>query len=253
MKKLKGSWRLLMNCNKKEYDLICSLGGNCAAAHNLLYKGLRTCAYPFDWTYFNSDEAVYKLAEGFKDNFKNYALKENFKELPVNSEHPERIQYEDTYAKIIWANHFDFCENPDANYKEVKEKLDRRFQRLISSVQAAQKIFFLFSTCFQIKPDAFLNLINTLKQIYPNKTFKIKVLSFSADIYEDGNVEICYYKRKMNNQDFVETSKEWDFLDNINEFERFLCHIKAKVLKLVINFVPFRFMRKKLREKYNVQ
>ena len=46
---------------KKEYDLICSLGGNCAAAHNLLIRKLRQAAYPFDWIYFKSDEAVYKI------------------------------------------------------------------------------------------------------------------------------------------------------------------------------------------------
>ena len=58
--------------SNKEYDLICSLGGNCAAAHNLRIRNLRTVAYPFDWTYFKSDSAVYKLADNFVDGFKNF-------------------------------------------------------------------------------------------------------------------------------------------------------------------------------------
>lgn len=165
---------------KEKYDFICSLGGNCAAAHNLLYKNLRTVALPFDWTYFNSDEAVYRLADGFRDDFKNYALISNFKELPVNSEHADRIQYEDDYGKIVWANHFSYNEDREKNYREVKEKLDRRFQRLVDFVKKSKKILFLFSVSFEIKPEAFLNLITVLNKIYPDKLFKIRVLSFGA-------------------------------------------------------------------------
>lgn len=51
------------------YDLICSLGGNCSVAHNLLYRGLRKFALPFDWTYFEDISAIYKLAESFEVKF----------------------------------------------------------------------------------------------------------------------------------------------------------------------------------------
>ena len=244
-----------MRGNKEKYDLICSLGGNCAAAHNLLYKGIRTVAFPFDWTYFNSDEAVYRLVDGFKNNFKNYALKENFKELPVNSDHSDKIQYEDTYGKIIWANHFLYNTDQNANYNEVKEKLDRRFQRLINYVKKAQKILFIFSTSFQIKPDAFLYLISNLNKMYPNKNIEIKVLSFSCEkdyVYEDRGVKICYYKRKMDLQDFDTTNKEWEFLDKV-EIKYKLFDFKKKLLTYSIRCIPFKFLRKKLRKKYHVK
>ncbi len=51
--------------NKKEYDLIFSLGGNCAAAHNILYRGLRKYALPFDWTYMK-DEIIYDFYNSIK-------------------------------------------------------------------------------------------------------------------------------------------------------------------------------------------
>jgi hypothetical protein len=240
---------------KKIFDFICSLGGNCAAAHNLVYRNLRTEAYPFDRTYFNSDAAVYKLADGFKTNFKNYALLENFKELPVNNEHPDRIQYEDEYAKLVWANHFTYDTNREENYKEVKEKLNRRFKRLVDSIKQSTNILFLFSTSFKIEPDAFLNLIDTLNELYPEKKFEIKILSFDAGsnyIYIKNSIEIFYYKRKIENSDFTKTNKEWDFLDDITFPNYYYFYFSKKLKKFLINFIPIKSLRRKLRNKYHV-
>ena len=107
---------------QNKYDLICSLGGSCAAAHNLRIRGLRNAAYPFDWTYFTSDEAIYQLAEGFKNKFEKYMLKENLVELPVNPSHPDKIQLEDSWGKIIWANQFIYDSDFDKTYDKVKNK-----------------------------------------------------------------------------------------------------------------------------------
>lgn len=244
-----------MSGNKQSYDLICSLGGNCAAAHNLLYKGLRTVAFPFDWTYFNSDEAVYRLSEGFKDDFKNYALKKNLKELPINPSHSDKIQYEDCYGKIIWANHFLYDEDRDLGYQRVKEIIDKRFRRLVTSVKKSKKILFIFSVSFCIKPDSFIYLASALNKIYPNKNISIRVLCFDAindSIYENNNIQICYYQRKINNQDFITTNEEWDFLDNLKIKNVILYNIKSKVLRLLIKLIPYKPLRKKLRKKYHV-
>lgn len=241
--------------NSQHYDLVVSLGGNCAAAHNLLYRGLCTEAFPFDWTYFTSDAAVYQLATGFKQGFKNYAQLKNFKELPINPSHPDRIQYEDTYGKIIWANHFSYTKNRVSDYKEVKEKLDRRFNRLLDCIKKSHKILFLFSTSFRIAPDAFLYLHNALHTMYPDKLFKINVLSFDAHnnyVFNDGNVEICYYKRSMNDADYSTTNPEWQFLDKINRFTRARYCIKRGIIRRIIKLIPNTQLRHKMKQKYYI-
>ena len=241
-----------MSSNTK-FDLVVSLGGNCAAAHQLLYKNFRTAAYPFDWTYFTSDEAVYQLAKGFKEEFKNYALKENFEELPVNPSHPDRIQYKDKYGKIIWANHFNYGKD---DYNEVKEKLTRRFERLINSIKKAHRIIFVFSVSFKIEPDAFFVLLDTLDELYPDKHIEIKVVSFNADKnykYKNNNIEIFYYKRQMNDSDYGSTNKEWDFLDKINYRVRMVDRIKKELIKRFIGLIPIRTIRHKLQRKYHVK
>lgn len=138
--------------SSKEYDLICSLGGYCAAAHNLRFRNLRTFALPFDWTYFTDDNAIYILADNFENEFQNYMLKENLKELPKNSEHMDKVQHEDTYAHIIWANHFNkHIDDINSDYPIVKEKFNKRFKRLIDLTEKSKKILFLFFTNYMIK------------------------------------------------------------------------------------------------------
>lgn len=202
----------------EKYDLICSLGGNCAAAHNLQIRNLRKASYPFDWTYFNTDNAIDKLSEGFKNGFINYMRKENLEELPINPSHPDRIQLKDKYGEIVWANQFSYTNSFDKNYTLVKKTFDRRFKRLLDSTCSAKDILFLFSINNYIKPEKFLNLLKNLKEIYPDKNFQLRVLSFNCetdDIFENENIKIFYYKRNLHEYDFLKTSVEWSFLDNI--------------------------------------
>lgn len=243
----------------EKYDLVCSLGGNCAAAHNIQYKKLRIYALPFDWTYFTTEEAVYKLADGFMNNFKEYALKENFKELPINRAHADKIQYEDNYGKIIWANHFLYEEDRELGYQRVKEILDRRFKRLIRLIKKSKKILFLFSVSFSIKPDSFIHLASVLNKLYPHIHIKIHVLSFNANdnsqyiyIYENVAIKVCYYQRTLTDQDFLTTNEEWNFLDNIKITKMVFYTIKQKSLKFLIPLIPYKPLRKKLKKKYHV-
>ena len=235
-----------------QFDLVVSLGGNCAAAQQLCYKFFRTEAYPFDWTYFTSDEAVYQLIQGFKDDFKDYALKENFEELPANPSHPDRIQYKDNYAKIVWANHFYYGKD---DYYCVKEKLNRRFKRLVNSVKKSHSILFVFSVSFKIEPDSFVALMSALNNLYPDKLFKIKVCSFDAGgdcEYKNNDVEIFYYKRMMNSSDFDTTNNDWNFLDNINSWARKVARVRYRITKRLIKLIPVKKIRHKLKRKYHV-
>ncbi len=233
---------------KEKYDLICSLGGNCAAAHNLRYRNLRDASYPFDWTYFNSDEAVYILADSFKNGFENYMLKENLKELPVNPSHPDKIQYEDCFGKIVWANHFSYGKDREKNYSEVKLKYDKRFKRLVNSVKKSDKILFIFCSAFEVNQDSFSYLLNTLHNIYPKKHFDIKVIAFNCQedkILKINNLEIYYNTRDLNEYDFGKTNFEWRFLDSIKIRRQFF---KTPCLQIIpikkgvcINILPAVF------------
>lgn len=204
--------------NDKKYDLICSLGGSCAVAHNLKIRDLRDAAYPFDWVYFTTDEAIYQIAEGFKTKFAKYMLKENLVELPVNPSHPDKIQLLDSWGKIIWANQFTYGSNFDVTYAKVKKTFDKRFSRLLEKVEKSNRICFILCSSFSLKKDSVEFLFKTLQELYPNKEFQIKVVSFDneKDVHvQNENLEFFYYSRKLNLYDFNKTNYEWEFLDRL--------------------------------------
>lgn len=206
----------------RKFDLICSLGGNCSVAHNLEYRGLRKFALPFDWTYFKNEDAIYKLAECFIDGFKNFLLKENLQELKgseYNNVHPNKAQYMDCRTGFYWVNHFDnkIEDFPD-EYKKVKEKIDRRIERLKFCLEKSNKILFVLSTTFDISTESIQYLSNILEKLYPGKNFYFKVIIFSSKenhILTTNNIEIDYYERNTNDYDFTKTNYEWSFLDNL--------------------------------------
>lgn len=227
-----------MNSNQNEYDFVCSLGSNCSCAGQLKYRELRTDAYPFDWVYYKSDKAIYAIANSFKDGFKNYMLKENLKEGAVNKSHLDFVQYEDNFANFIWANHFKKKINDkDSDYEKVKAKFDKRFKRLLNSINKSEKILFVFVTDFAVDIEPFKYLLQQLKNLYPEKIFDIRVNSFECENEEnikEDNIEICRYTRKLNLYDFKYTNVEWSFLDELKLKGKKESKISLKIGKLKI-------------------
>jgi hypothetical protein len=203
----------------KEYDLICSLGGNCAAAHNLLYRGLRLFSLPFDWCYIENEKPIYKLAECFRDDFLNFCLKNNLKLLNngVNPAHKEKIQYIDEFSEYIFPNHFDkYIE--DGGYEPFKLKMDRRIKRLYKNIQDGNKILFIISTNFDLDLDCVKFLKKTLNKKWENKKFDFLVISFNCneDIdFCENKIQVQKHIRPMNDYDFTQTNNEWAILDDI--------------------------------------
>ncbi len=216
--------------NTKEYDFVCSLGGNCSGASNLKQRGMRTFSLPFDWTYIKSGNAINNLAKCFQEGFKNFLLKENLQELTedeYNRAHTDNAQYKDTYTGYYYVNHFSKKIDNSDEYEIVKTKLDRRIKRMLEYIDNSDKILFVLSTCFQIEEEPLINLINVLKELYPSKVFDIVSIAFSCEkdeLIEHPNVKMFRYKRDNNVYDYIRTNYEWAFLDDVK-----LVNINKKV------------------------
>lgn len=206
---------------KEKYDLICSLGANCSAAHQLRYRGLRKFALPFDWTAMKEDECLYKLSEGFENNFEKFLLKENLIKLDndeYSQAHKDRIQYKDKYTEIYYYNHFNKELNDNYEYEKVRQKFNKRIKRLINLINSSNRILFIFSSNNKFSLDAIYFLVDTLIKLYPNKEINIRVQLFNQEKEENfiyKNSEIFYYKRSENLYDYTKTNYEWSFLDNV--------------------------------------
>lgn len=206
---------------KDYYDLIFSLGGSCAAACQLKRRNMRFAALPTDYTFFKySGEPLRKLAEGFDNNFKNWLLKENLEELQGEergADHEGRMQYIDTYTKYRWINHFNKPISEPGEYEEIKEKIDRRIQRLITFLEKSKRVLAIVSNASDIPMDDFDVLTKALKRRFPNLEVEYKYIKFEApnnDIIRIGNVEILNCARPQNYYDFAATNFVWRFMDN---------------------------------------
>ena len=226
-----------MRGNKIGYDLVCSLGGNCAVAHNLKWKGLRFYAYPFDWTYFTEINSIYKLIESFKNNFDDILLQENLRQISQNLDHLGYIQYEDVKTNIVWPNHFKKEITDSREYLKIKQTIDKRCKRLLSHINNADKILFLFSLSYEVDIKPFIDFLSALKKLWPNKNIDLKIICFKCkkeEIIKEGPVELVKNKRPMNKQDFDETTAEWSFLDDI---------IVHKTIKQKVIFFIYKMRR----------
>lgn len=205
----------------KNYDFVCSLGANCSAAFQIKYRKMRRYALPFDWTAMKEDECLYKLAEGFGNNFKKFLLKENLRKLTdkeFTKAHLDNVQYQDMYTKIYYYNHFQKELDVDNEYNRVKKIYDRRLKRFLQKIETSKNILFVLSSTVNFSTDAIYNLVDTINTIYPDKLIDIHINLFNQKeekVTTYKNCNIYSYKRNENYYDYAKTNFEWSFLDDI--------------------------------------
>ncbi len=235
---------------KEKYDFAVSLGGNCAAAHNLLYRKLRFCSFPFDWVYMKDEKPLIMLVDGFSSQFSKFLLKENLIKLDANPSHPDKIQYQDAYSGYVFANHFTkSIEN--GGYEEVKKTFDKRCDRLIYLLKNAKDVLLLLSLAAERNISPIFDLNNFLKNKYPNIKFNFKIIMFnckSDSIEHIDNITILKFMRCENKDDYLETNKEWNFLDKVQIKKSFKCKLFLK--RLVMGYLlGKKIYRERLRWK----
>lgn len=243
--------------DRVRYDLAFSLGGNCAVASQLRQRGLRPYSLPFDWVYMLKDTyevTLNRLACCFEDDFKNFFLEENIKPLPegLNRSHEDRPQYYDSYTEYRFVNHFDLPMEK-GGYPPVKIKLTRRIDRLVKAINKGRRILLILATPFEIKLDAILYLKGVLERKWPGKVFDFKVVMFNCVGEESGafhNILVDRHIRLMNDNDFGGTNPEWNFMNNLSLSRGFFWCLFCK--KMLINLIPYRPLRKKLRNKFHI-
>lgn len=205
-----------MNGDKEPCDLIISLGGNCSAAHNLRYREMRFFSLPFDWVYITDTQPITYLSTAFQTHFRDFFLKENLIRVQGNAHHA--IIYQDTLSKYYFPNHFSTSIDMGNEYARVATKINRRIDRLYDKIEAANVVLLILATYFPFDTVCVSRLAKTLHDLWPQKTFRFKVLQFNAgedsETTED-NIVITKHRRMMNDYDFNKTNYEWAFLDKL--------------------------------------
>ena len=201
------------------YDFVVSLGGNCSAAHNLRFRGMRYCAYPFDWVAMSSGKCVAYLAQGFRNGFRDFMLEENCKLVPGNAAH--RIVVKDVATGFLFPNHFT-REDFHAEFPTVAAKMRRRLDRLMNDLARAKAVMLILAAELPFDADDLRALEAAIRESFPGLKAVIRVMRFGAESDSVERLSECLeiysYRRPRNDYDFYKTNFEWAFLDDVRMF-----------------------------------
>lgn len=128
----------------KEYDIVYSIGRDCANSMFLMRRGLRVTSGPFDWLTKADFETRIQL---ILDEFKNFLNKEDLNLLPELDEKNKNrghVSYANTRTDFYFYHDFPSGISLDESYPEVKEKYERRIKRFLDNLNNKQKVLLVW-------------------------------------------------------------------------------------------------------------
>lgn len=210
----------------KQYDMAISLGGNCAAAIQLNFRGLRKYSLPFDYLFMRDEQTIKWLPEGFQNNFATFFLRENMVELVGDERGDDRhncVQYKDVLSGFRCIHAFtDHVENNIEHYNEIMNMFRRRFDRMFEKIKESKRIAFICATPFSFDIKLLKPLQQYMHDKYPHKKFDWYIVQFNnsytgkkIQCSPSGKNYIFYHNRPTRFDDFVKKDLlEWSFMDD---------------------------------------
>ncbi len=146
---------------QKKYDIIYSIGRDCACATYMKKAKLRSCSGPFDWLTNADCKARFDL---MLDNFEGFLEKQYLKLMPKPTQFPadkNNDYYENTKTGLYFWHDFPADKSFDVAYPEVKQKYERRIKRFYQNIKNKNRILLIwFSHIHNTPDDIVLDLCN---------------------------------------------------------------------------------------------
>lgn len=129
---------------KNKFDLVISIGEDCACAMFLNKTHLRTASYPMDWLCHATFEQRINL---ICNNFDHFLEKSNMKWFPKPSRglrDLENENYEDTATGFYFYHDFPSNMRFEESFPTVKEKYNRRIARFYRNINKAKNVLLVW-------------------------------------------------------------------------------------------------------------
>jgi len=125
----------------KKYDFIFSLGEACACTQVLRKCRLQFASFPFDWLYGSN---INKRAELISNDMENWFNIEDLEKIGQR-EHPEpKDIYKNNKTGIVFNHDFPINGELKNDYEKVKEKYDRRINRLLENIRNSNNVLVVY-------------------------------------------------------------------------------------------------------------
>ena len=166
---------------KEEYDLIISLGQNCACTVILREAGLQEYSYPFDWLdSLSFDTQILLLVNGFK----NFCNKEDFS-IYENKEKAAFAYnfYQNKRTGFLFFHDFPKELHFDEAFDTVKQKYERRIKRMYDKIDASKKVLFIrFAQSRFLEDQQIINAYALLSRKFSKQEISFLILENNSEL-----------------------------------------------------------------------
>lgn len=197
----------------RQYDLIVPIGAACSCTSTLRIKNLQYFSYPFDWLF---GAGFLNRVRILTNNFENWLNIEDL-EIVGTRQYPRHSNIYLNKKTDITYNHDFMTDTPlDIEFPLVKEKYDRRINRVINQIENSDNVLFVYIERPDIRKDLSDEELKEgyelLKNRFPNVDINI--------LYTFSIPDVNYKERKILNisehiiridLDYDEHNKEYPF------------------------------------------
>ena len=253
----------------KKFDLIVSLGEDCACTSYLRRFNLQDYSYPFDWLTKASFETRIDL---IVNNFENFLIKENLvkMEKPQTGADEKHEYYHDKKLDFFFYHDFECTfegeneeESFEKQYLSVKDKYNRRINRFYRQIDKSNNILFVWWSRDKIQPkDIIENGYEKLISKFKDKNVYILLIEYSPEYKEvylkDKHVLAVQYdnisyqanpkwNETMGNEE--NNTKLFKNIKRIRSIKNLAVFFVWKILKFFISLIPIKNIRNNIKEK----
>ncbi len=245
------------------FDLVVSIGEDCACTSYLRRCMLQEFSYPFDWL---TKAPFANRIELILNDFSDFLKKEDLYQLekPKNGDVDKKCDYwADKKYDFYFYHDFRVGEPFDDEYTKVKEKYARRIKRFYEQILNSKNVLFVWwSRNKHQNLDTINDYYVKLSQKFPNNSIYLLLIEYRENeekiFLANKHVIISRY----DNISF-EHNKNWNETtgNEINNLEIFSqikmnrsLHWRIKylfycILKIFIEIIPFKSIKRKLKRK----
>lgn len=249
----------------RKFDLVISLGEDCACTSYLRRFNLQDYSFPFDWLTKASFETRINL---LVNDFENFLNKENLVLIPkpentnVDNKHD---YYKDTVLDFYFYRDFKSNTNFEKEFIDVKNKYLRRIERLYNAIESSENILFVWWSRDKHQDEAIINSsYDKLKDKFKNKEIYLLIIEFSEiqitkDLCNNKVLLIQYdnvsYKHNPKwNETMGNEANNLKIFSQIRKLRTMSWYLRIFIFKLVkffIGLIPNQSLRHKLKNDWS--
>lgn len=250
---------------QNKFDIVVSIGEDCACTSYLRRCNLQHNSYPFDWL---TNAPLKNRVDLLVDNFIDFFNIEDFKSIEKNNQNQnDKIYdlYENTKNKFYFYHDFPADINLCESFSLVQEKYNRRIQRLYQKIQDSKTVLFVWLSHSSLHSNKELCLeYERLKEKFKNQqVYLLTIENYSKNqsfLLEDNHLLIINHDTISDDKKHHYDNTMGNKTNNLKIFKKIKLNLNMKqkfkiffikMLLLMTSLIFIKKVRQKIKLKIN--